>query len=108
MFIPMAYAASGAPAPDSSNPLLSLLLPLGIGLFFWFLIIRPQSKQAKLQKQLQEGLQKGDEVITNSGLLGRVASVSEQYLSIEIARGVEVQLQRNAVQSVLPKGTFKI
>ncbi len=73
----------------------------------YFLMIRPQMKRAKEHKAMVEGLQKGDEVVTAGGILGRVTKLDDQYLTVSVAEGVEVQLQRGAIQVVLPKGTLK-
>ena len=76
-------------------------------LVFYFLLIRPQMKRNKDQRELMNALQKGDEVITSGGLLAKVVSIDEQYIKVTIADGVEVSLQRSAVSTVLPKGTLK-
>ena len=81
-----------------------------IGLMFvvlYFLMIRPQMKKAKEHKTMIDALQKGDEVVTAGGVVGRVTRIGDNYVSIEIAERVEVQVQRPAVQLVLPKGTIK-
>jgi preprotein translocase subunit YajC len=70
-------------------------------------MIRPQMKRAKEHKSLIEGLQKGDEVITSGGMLGRISKVSDNYVTLQVADNVEVQVQRPSVQLVLPKGTIK-
>ena len=73
----------------------------------YFLMIRPQMKRAKEHKTMVEALQKGDEVVTSGGMLGRISKISDSYVTLEVANNVEVQLQRPAVQLVLPKGTLK-
>jgi preprotein translocase subunit YajC len=73
----------------------------------YFLMIRPQMKRAKEHKTMIEALQKGDEVITTGGMLGRISKINENYVTLEVADNVEVQVQRPAVQLVLPKGTLK-
>jgi preprotein translocase subunit YajC len=73
----------------------------------YFLMIRPQMKRAKEQKAMIEALQKGDEVVTAGGLVGRITKLGEQYLTLEIAPNTEIVLQRSAVQVPLPKGTLK-
>jgi len=81
-----------------------------IGIFFlimYFMIIRPQSKRAKEHKKLIEALAKGDEVVTNGGLLGRITEVGDSFVKIEVADGVAIKVQKNAVASVMPKGTLK-
>ncbi len=83
-------------------------LPLiGLVAVFYFMILRPQQKRAKEQKVMLAALQKGDEIVTLGGELGRVVKVGENYISVEIADNVTVQIQKNAVQTVLPKGTIK-
>jgi preprotein translocase subunit YajC len=104
-FISNAYAEGAAPAADGG---FMQFLPLFlIVVVFYFLILRPQQKRAKEQKTMIDALQKGDEIVTTGGTLGRVEKVGDNYLSIAIADNVVVQLQRAAVQSVLPKGTIK-
>jgi len=81
-----------------------------IAIFFaimYFLIIRPQSKRAKEHRALVEALSKGDEVVTNGGLLGKVTDVGENFIRVELADGVVVIVQRQAVSAVMPKGTMK-
>jgi preprotein translocase subunit YajC len=73
----------------------------------YFIMIRPQMKKQKEHKAMIDALGKGDEVVTGGGLLGRITKVDEQYVSVEIAGNVVVQLQRSAVVQVLPKGTIK-
>ena len=101
-----AQAAAGG-APAAPNPIMSFL-PLVI-LFgvFYFMLIRPQMKRAKEQRAMVAALNKGDEVLTNGGLLGRIDDISEQFVSLEIASGVVVKMRRDAVSAVLPKGTLK-
>ncbi len=74
---------------------------------FYFLILRPQQKRAKEQKSMIDALQKGDEVVTVGGELGRVVKIGDNYLGLEIADNVTVHIQKSAVQNVLPKGTIK-
>jgi preprotein translocase subunit YajC len=73
----------------------------------YFLMIRPQMKRSKEQKQMVEALQKGDEVITAGGVLGRITRISDAYVSLEVAPNTEISIQRTAVQMLLPKGTLK-
>jgi preprotein translocase subunit YajC len=73
----------------------------------YFVMIRPQMKRQKEHKAMIEALAKGDEVVVAGGLLGRVAKMGESFLHVEVANGVEIQVQRSAVVQVLPKGTFK-
>ncbi len=100
--------AEGAPAAgQQGDPLTSLLFFGGFILIFYFLLIRPQQKRAKEHQKMVSALAKGDEVVTNGGLLGKVTDVSDEYISLELADNVVVRLQKQAVASVLPKGTLK-
>lgn len=105
MFISNAYAEAAAPVHQAG---IADFLPLiALVAVFYFLIIRPQSKRAKEQKAMIEALQRGDEVVTAGGELGRVSKVYEQYVGVELAENVEVIVQKPAIQMVLPKGTIK-
>ncbi len=106
MMISDAFAQAAAPAQNDAS-LLSLLPMIGILVLFYFLLIRPQSKRAKEHKQMVGALQRGDEVITNGGILGQIINVSENYAIIEIASGLEVTVLKSSVQTLLPKGTLK-
>ncbi|OGI58543.1 MAG: preprotein translocase subunit YajC [Candidatus Muproteobacteria bacterium RBG_19FT_COMBO_61_10] len=97
-------AAAGAPPGGS---MIQFVFLGGIFLLFYFLIIRPQSKRAKEHRAMVDALAKGDEVVTNGGIIGRVSQLGDTFISVEIADGVEVKVQRQAVASVLPKGTIK-
>jgi preprotein translocase subunit YajC len=85
----------------------SIFLIVAMFAVLYFLMIRPQMKRAKEHKTMVEALQKGDEVVTAGGILGRISKVGDTHLTLEIAPNVEVQVQRSAVQTVLPKGTIK-
>lgn len=74
---------------------------------FYFFLIRPQTKRAKEHRELVAGLEKGDEVITSGGILGKVVKVSDDYAVIELDNNFEIKIQRNSVQATLPKGTIK-
>jgi preprotein translocase subunit YajC len=103
MLISPAFAAS-AEQPD---PIISFLPLIVLFALFYFLIIRPQMKRAKDQKKMQESIQKGDEVITAGGQLGKVVKITEQYVTLDIGGGTESVFQRATIQTVLPKGTIK-
>ena len=96
-----------APAGSAGGGWESMLLIGAMFAVLYFLMIRPQMKRAKEHKTMVDALQKGDEVVTAGGILGRISKVGEGYLSIEIAPNTEIQVQRAAVQTVLPKGTIK-
>ncbi len=98
--------AAGAPA-QQGDPMTSLIFFGGMILIFYFILIRPQSKRAKEHRELVGGLSKGDEVVTNGGILGKITDVSEQYITVEVADNVEMKFQRAAVSTVLPKGSLK-
>ena len=85
----------------------SIFLIVAMFAVLYFLMIRPQMKRAKEHKTMVEALQKGDEVVTAGGILGRISKVGDANLTLEVAPNVEIQVQRNAVQTVLPKGTIK-
>ncbi len=97
--------AQGAPAQGSGFE--SLILIVLMFAVLYFLMIRPQMKRAKEHKTMIEALQKGDEVVAAGGMLGRISKIGDSYVTLEIADNVEVQVQRPAVQLVLPKGTLK-
>jgi preprotein translocase subunit YajC len=106
LLIPAAYAQSGAPAQQPSALMTFLPLIVMVPLLY-FLMIRPQQKRNREQREMTNNLSKGDEVVVNGGLAGKVTGVGEVYLTVEIADGVNVKIQKAAVSSVLPKGTLK-
>ncbi len=106
LLIPDAYAAAAAPGGVGGG-LLGFAPLIAIIVIFYFLLIRPQSKRAKEHRAMVAALAKGDEVVTNGGLLGRVTEVGEAFVTIEVADGVSVKVQRPAVASLMPKGTIK-
>lgn len=107
MFISEAFAQAPAATGGSESSLLSMLPLVLMFVVLYFVMIRPQMKRQKEHKSMIEALAKGDEVVTAGGLLGRVAKLGETYLHVEVAEGVELQVQRTAVVQVLPKGTLK-
>ncbi|MGD8378548.1 MAG: preprotein translocase subunit YajC [Gammaproteobacteria bacterium] len=106
-FINDAFAAQAGQPAGQGNPLLTFLPLAVIFILFYFLLIRPQSKRQKEHRKMVEALNKGDEVVTNGGVLGRVTRVGEQFVSVEVADGVELKIQKHAVAALLPKGTIK-
>jgi preprotein translocase subunit YajC len=107
-FISSAYAqqaAAGAPNP-AANAIVTWL-PLLLIPVFYFVLIRPQQKRAKEQRDMLGKLAKGDEVVINGGLAGRITHIGEAYLTLEVADKVEVKVQKSAISSVLPKGSLK-
>ncbi len=99
-----AQATGGAPAGDGLIGFLPIILMF---VLLYFLLIRPQMKRAKETKQMIEALQKGDEVVTAGGVVGRITKLGEAYISLEIAAQTEITVQKTAVQMLLPKGTIK-
>ncbi|GAB3242675.1 preprotein translocase subunit YajC [Chitinimonas naiadis] len=106
MFISTAYAAAPAQAAPGFD-LMSFLPMIVIFVLFYFLLIRPQQKRMKEQKAMLDAIAKGDEVVTSGGVLGRVVKAGDAYLTVEIADGVEIVVQRGAVSAKLEKGTVK-
>lgn len=104
-----AWAATGGGGGGAhqGNPILQFLPLIVLLVLFYFLLIRPQMKRAKEQRQMISSLSRGDEVVTSGGMAGRINEVGENFLEIEIADGVTVKVQRQSVSSVLPKGTLK-
>jgi preprotein translocase subunit YajC len=111
LFISDAFAqAAPAATAAAESPFGGIAGMLPIVLMFvvlYFVMIRPQMKRQKEHKAMIDALAKGDEVITSGGMLGKVTKMGESYLSLEIASGVEIQVQRASVVQVLPKGTVK-
>ena len=105
-FISNAYAAA-APAASAENPMTGMLFFVGMIVIFYFLLIRPQQKRAKDHRKMVEAIGKGDEVVTNGGVLGKIVEMTEQYITLEVAEGVNIKLQRQAIATVLPKGSLK-
>mgnify|MGYP000926457348 CR=1 FL=1 len=102
-FISNAYAQ----AEGAQGGLISFLPLIVIFAVFYFMLIRPQMKRAKEHKNLIAQLSKGDEVITNGGLLGRITDMSDAFVTLELADNLQIKLQRQAVANVMPKGTIK-
>jgi preprotein translocase subunit YajC len=108
VFISSAYAQTAAPAGGDMLSNFGGMLPLVLMfVVLYFVMIRPQMKRQKEHKAMIEALAKGDEVATAGGLIGKVTKLGDSFLGVEIASGVEVQVQRSAVVQVLPKGTVK-
>jgi preprotein translocase subunit YajC len=99
-------SAQGAGAAGPSG-MGALLLPIVMIVVFYFLLIRPQSKRAKEHRAMVASLEVGAEVATSGGIIGKVTEISDQFLTVEIAPGVNVKVQRHTVAQVLPKGTLK-
>ena len=100
-----AYAQT--PGIPSGSDVMTFLPMIAIFVVFYFLLIRPQQKKAKEAKAMLEALQKGDEVVTAGGMLGRIVKLSDQYATVEVAPNTEITVQRQAIAQLLPKGTVK-
>ena len=99
--------AQAAPSGPGGMDLMGLLPLVLMFVLLYFLLLRPQMKRAKEQKAMTDALQKGDEVVTAAGMVGKITKVGETYISLEIASGTEIQMQKAAVQTLLPKGAIK-
>jgi len=99
--------AQAAPAASQTDSLLTFLPMVAIFVVFYFLLIRPQQKKQKEARAMLESLNKGDEIVTAGGVVGRIAKLNEQYATIEIAPNTEMVVQRGAISQLLPKGTIK-
>lgn len=104
---PSLALAEGAVQPQGPSAVMQLLFFGGFILIFYFLMWRPQSKRAKEHRNLVSALNKGDEIMTNGGIAGKITKVSEEFVVVEVAQGVEIKVQKQAVASALPKGTLK-
>ncbi|GAC1358957.1 MAG: preprotein translocase subunit YajC [Variovorax sp.] len=110
MFISSAFAQTAPAAAGGSDMMSSLGSMLPLVLMFvvlYFVMIRPQMKRQKEARAMIEALAKGDEVATSGGVLGKITSLGDQYIGLEIASGIEIKVQRSAVVQVLPKGAVK-
>ena len=106
VFISNAYAQA-ATAAGSENGLLGMLPLVLMFVVLYFVMIRPQMKRQKEHKAMIEAVQKGDEVVTAGGVIGKVAKLGDNFIHLEVASGVELQIQRSAITQVLPKGSVK-
>ena len=96
-----------AQAEGGGDPFLSLLPLILIFAVFYFLLIRPQNKRQKEQKEMVANLSVGDEVVTAGGVLGKITEIKDQFAQVQIADGVEIKIQRHTISAVMPKGTMK-
>lgn len=103
-FINSAWA-QGAPPQGSGLPSLFMFGILFV--VFYFLLIRPQMKQAKEHKKMVESIAKGDEVVTSGGLLGKINQVGDNFIVLEVAKDMEVKIQKHSISAIMPKGTIK-
>jgi preprotein translocase subunit YajC len=105
VFISPAYAQASGASPGGD--IMTFLPMIAIVVVFYFLLIRPQQKRAKETKAMLQALQKGDEVVTAGGIVGKISKLSDAYANVEIAPGVDITVQRSAISLLLPKGTLK-
>lgn len=106
MFISNAYAQAATGGGDTASSLMSMLPLALMFIVLYFIMIRPQMKKQKEHRKMIEALAKGDEVVIAGGVLGRVSKLGDSFIHVEVASGVELQVQRPSVVQVLPKGTF--
>ncbi|MFW2374044.1 MAG: preprotein translocase subunit YajC [Gammaproteobacteria bacterium] len=99
--------AQAAPASTGGDPITALLFPIGLIFLFYFFLIRPQSKRAKEHRSMVEKLSKGDEVVTQGGILGKITQVGENFVSLEIADNITINIQKGSIGALMPKGTIK-
>lgn len=106
--IASAYAATNGAAAQPQNPVMGTITMLAIfAIFIWLFMWRPQSKRAKEQRQLISSLKAGDEIITNGGIAGKITKLEEAFVKLKIAENTEIQIQKVAIMTVLPKGSLK-
>ena len=106
MLISNAYAQAAGGA-SQTDTLLTFLPMIAIFVVFYFLLIRPQQKKAKETRSMLDALEKGNEIVTAGGIVGRITKLSDQYATVEVAPNVEMTIQRGAISQLLPKGTIK-
>ena len=99
--------AEGPAAAGQGDPLMGLLFPIGLIVILYFFMLRPQMKRQKEQKAMVGSLAKSDEIVTAGGIVGKITDIGDNFAVVEVADGVEVKIRRNAVESVLPKGSMK-
>ena len=103
-FISPAYAEGAAPAGPG---MIDFLFPILLLVLFYFMLVRPQSKRAKEHKSMQSALAKGDEVVTDGGLMGKIIDIGDHAILVQFADNLEMKVRRESISSVLPKGTLK-
>ena len=105
--IPAGHAQAAGAAPAAPSMMSTLLFPIILIAIMYFLMIRPQMKRQKEHRAMLEKLAKGDEVITNGGIAATVVNIGESFITVEVADGVQLRVQKGAIANVLPKGTLK-
>ncbi len=108
LLISNAWAEAAPAGPAGPAAAIAQFLPLiVIFLLFYFMLIRPQQKKMKQHQAMLDALQKNDEVVTNGGTLGKIVRIGDNFVTLEVADGVQIKVQRAAIQSLMPKGTIK-
>lgn len=107
MFIASAHAQAGQAAPAAGAEIFNIVFLVGLFVLFYFIAIRPQRKRQKEHAAMVAGLNKGDEVVTSAGILGKITGLDDHYVVLSVANNVELKFQRLHIQAVLPKGTLK-
>ncbi|NOQ93133.1 MAG: preprotein translocase subunit YajC [Methylophaga sp.] len=102
-FISPAHAAGEAASPE----IMDFAFPIVLLVLFYFMLIRPQSKRAKEHRTMQGALAKGDEVVTDGGLMGKIVSIGDNAITVQLADNLDVKVRRESISSILPKGTLK-
>jgi preprotein translocase subunit YajC len=105
LLIQNAWAEAAAPAADAG--FINLVMLIVLFVVFYFLLIRPQTKRVKEHKKMVDSLAKGDEVVTNGGLLGRITRLGDNFVTLEVDANTEVKVQRQSIAAVMPNGTMK-
>ncbi len=105
--IPEAQAQAGATASGGGAEMFQIFFLVGLFVLFYFIAIRPQRKRQKEHAKMVAGLNKGDEVVTSSGILGKITRLEDNFVVLQVAGNVELKLQRSFINAVLPKGTLK-
>ena len=106
LFISSAHAQA-AGQPQGPDPLFNIIFILGLFVLFYFIAIRPQRKRQKEHADMVAALNKGDEVVTSSGILGKVTALDDNYMVLNVANNVDMKFQRVHLHAILPKGTLK-
>ncbi len=107
LLIPVAHAQTAPGTAPAGSGLFNIVLPVIFIGVFYFLMIRPQMRRAKEQREMLSKLQKGDEVVTSGGMAGRIDDIGDHFISLDVGNGMIVKFQRSAVSQVLPKGSLK-
>ena len=104
LFVADAWAQG---APSQEPGMFGLLLPFLVIVVFWLFLVRPQMKRQKEHTKMVDALTKGDEAVTNGGLLGRISEVGDHFVTLQVAKNIEVKVEKSAIARIMPKGTIK-